>query len=510
MIALSWSFSFNILLVYGYSRSDPGVLMNWIVKDVCEDKNHRPIALDPYVECPSGTTRRKLLPSDPIPYHNVDQLHVQQRDNFIVFDAKGNQQVLSTFDYAPFNEFNLFSDSDGFDEYFIGDEFLGISATRDGGGYSSTFLGSNCVAGTAWLAFPVQGFLDGGSAESQITINYWEESAESYPGPCPASYSTTTTAWLHHPGYVFGGVDGNPVKTMDAMISYHGFCGAACSMEVFWYTREYGMTMWQAWLPANSPNAPVEGVCRDQGYVIYKGYNFTIVDCRDWSVVTLAVNSQQLLWPLPSANLLQHGHFDKSGSYSDKCGDSSFYVWCRTPSADPSSPTYINYSPLVTSNFSHTSYGTHEVSYLAANCGGKCDASKKFIYQDIPIAAIQNDASYLYGLDVRCEGRNCHGSLEVALQIIGANNEVLHQDTGVFGGVLNDNGDGRTGEEYSVYYSSRFFSRVALLSWLGSAQKLRLVIAPTSEFTLHILDVYVNPFPTISHGLGTIEAMLVV
>lgn len=511
-----YSFLFNFCLffsnrtgTYGLSTSDPTIATNWITKDVCADNLNRPIQFDPFYACPSGSTRRKILPTDPLPYSNIDQKGIQQSDSVPVYDINRNPLYLSTFDYFPFNVFNLNSGSDGYDAYNINPSstYVGVASTRDGGGYGQQLLGANCGYGTGWIFFPFTNFLAGGSTTSKISINYWEQSAQSYFGPCPSSYGTTTTSWAYKSSYTFGGLNGNPQKVMSTMISYHGFCASGCNMEVFWFTREYGKTMWQSWVPSSSASttSPIQGACLDSGTVSYNGQTFIIADCHDWSSVVIASIPQQVVWPFPGANLLQHGHFDPSAPYLTGCGDRNYFAWCRTPSSSTAQPTYINWSVLTSSAFSTTSFGSHQVSYLATNCGGVCNPVNKFIYQDVAIASFVNGGGYLYGMNCRCEGKGCSGSIQIALQVIDATDSVVFQDTAVFQGVMNENGDGRNSEANSVYLSSVFLHKVVTLTWpvTSSAYKVRFSIAPLSSDTFDILDAYLNPFPIMnSKGFG--------
>src|SRR5712671_6808867 len=102
------------------------------------------------------------------------------------------------------------------------------------------FYGSNCRVGDGWVLFPASGFQSGGQANVTLASVYWEQSDQNYPGNCPTSYSPSPplTSWQHQTGFNFGGVNGNPVKTMNTVISYHGFKSSNSVLEVFYFTRE--------------------------------------------------------------------------------------------------------------------------------------------------------------------------------------------------------------------------------------------------------------------------------
>jgi hypothetical protein len=139
-----------------------------------------------------------------------------------VGDASGTKTwIVNTFDYSPFNLFNLYATanarSDGYDVITLQDGWASIANTSDGGGYEQAFYGSNCRLGDGWILFPATGFLSASQATVSIADVYWEQSDQSYPGACPAKYSTSTqTSWKKQPAFKFGGVNGNSTKTMDA------------------------------------------------------------------------------------------------------------------------------------------------------------------------------------------------------------------------------------------------------------------------------------------------------
>jgi hypothetical protein len=237
--------------VDGLPQDDPAT---WALKSVCAASDGNLVAADPYGGCPAGTDLRKIWPGDPLPYNNYEQMGYQISDSMQLLDASWNPLWMHSFDYAPFNQFNLFSGSDGFDVYARTGSYLSVSSTRDGGGYGTTFFGQHCSLGEGWVLFPLSNPTSAGQGFFPIAGVYWEHNQQSAPGTCPPGYSTNTlTTWQPSSAYSFGGINGNPTKTMQALISVHGYetnDGTTPTtnfldnghLELFYFTREYGLT----------------------------------------------------------------------------------------------------------------------------------------------------------------------------------------------------------------------------------------------------------------------------
>jgi hypothetical protein len=159
------------------NANDP---MTWLIKSVCTNAQDQVVAADPYGSCPAGAGIRKIKSGDPLPYHNVEQEGYQQRDAFPVNDPiAGKTWVIATFDWSPFDTFNLYNGTDGYDIYSVQNGWASIVNTSDGGGYGQTFYGSNCTVGSAWVLFPASGFQSGGQATITGADRYWEQSGQS-------------------------------------------------------------------------------------------------------------------------------------------------------------------------------------------------------------------------------------------------------------------------------------------------------------------------------------------
>jgi hypothetical protein len=503
--ALASSSALAAATVDQLSQTDPAT---WLLKSVCVAGSGQLLAVDPYGGCPVGATLRKIQPGDPMPYNNYEQMGYQISDSFQVLAADGSPLSLHNFDYAPFNQFNLHSGSDGFDVYAFTQGNASVSNTRDGGGYGTTFFGANCSFGNGWVLFPQVNFSVPGSGSFPISGVYWEHNQQSSPGGCPADYSTNTlTSWQLDPAHAFGGVNGHATRSMQALTSFHGFetnDGVTPTanflqnghLEVFYYTREYGLTRWEVWVPPQqNPQGGNKAECNGSAVANYRGQPFTIQFCHDWSNVVPLTRALLPTVPLPSANLLQHGHFE--GGFSDGGGAG---LWHRFGQSQAGRS--INWSSLVATSGSDGLSGTG-MRYLATNCGaangsGCGPGGTQAIYQDIPASRFCSGCGVLYGADARSESGS--GTLQAAIQVLDGNGTVLWQN--VSSATLQpDNGDGRPGEAASVYRSSAFVGNQVTLPSMAGAAWVRFLILPLSPNTFDVVDAFVDPYPTLQRGL---------
>eukprot|EP01032_Pedospumella_encystans_P015330 gene15330-17541_t len=529
--------------------------LDWIVKSVCVDANGLLLKVDPYFGCPTGTTSRKLQAGDPLPYNNFEQMGYQISDSSVLLDKQGQPIMYHNFDYEPFNQFNQYSGSDGYDVYSLISNTVSVSNTKDGGGYGSTFYGKGCTYGNGWALFPQNDFLSGGQDYWPIMGIYWEHTGHSSPGNCPSSYSTNTlTSWSLISNFVFSGVNGNPAKNIDALVSYHGFETekngitptsnflANGHLEVFYYTELYGLTRWEVWKPVTSAvnvgTHPVRGSaeCSGTGTGVYKGINFIITDCHDWSnVKPVPGNGEIPQWPLVNANLLQYSHFEASG-LSETYQVGKWGRFGQSPAGN-----LINWSALVSTSGGDANDGTG-VAYLAFNCAAGSDNAcgtpgPQAVYQDVAVdSLVCGDCAYLFGANVRTAPGGGAGTLQIAIQILStdsvgvqrlerlnATDGVTHNITSVGGvragasvlwsqsfeeTVQEDNGDGRGAEKDSVYLSAKFVRRTAVLpaSVINSAAPgslvLRFLLLPVTAHTFEVVDTFFNRFPVQTSQLA--------
>lgn len=488
VIVLSWgcrASSAAEATVAQLNINDP---MSWLVKSVCTDAQNLVLAADPYGGCPTGAAIRKIQAGDPLPYHNIEQGGYQQRDAYPVYNPNdGKTWIIATFDYSPFNEYSLYNGTDGYDVYALQNGWATIANTSDGGGYGQTFYSSGCTIGGGWGLFPTVGFLNGsGTATLAIADVYWEQSGQSYPGACPSHYSTTTlTTWKYQPGFQFGGVNGNPIKTMDTLISYHGFRPGSGFLqnghiEVFYFTREYGITRWEVWAPmAQRPTATTQ--CQVPATQTYQGVTFVVQACHDWSQLIAAAAPQLPVWPIPNINHLAKAHFDGSiNSVWSSAGGISWNVRNSTAARDTAA------SPI-------------GVRYLRLACGAggnaQCGGTGEAIYQDLPVGGLAV-GSYAFGINARTE--TGQGAITVAIQQIDSGGRVISTDRSATATLLPDNGtpgQQSSGESSSVYLSSSFVYGTLRIAPAANATKIRFLISPQTPQEFDVLDAWLAPWP---------------
>lgn len=469
--------------------------VTWISKSVCVNGAGELLPVDPYPACPPNTTVRKIRIGDPLPYANIDQGKYQRADSYPVYDKNRAPIFMHTFDFPPFREFNLYDGSDGYDVYKVLNGFVSIVNTRDGGGYGTTFFGAGCTQGDGWRLFPTTNFLTTSEQQTVSAISgvYWEQSGLSFPGNCPGAYGQTTTLYQLVQGKSFGGMFGNPVKTMNALMVTH----IGGNIERFYFTREYGLTRWEAWNQVAPSPAPAPH-CSGPQSITVKGKPYYYAACRDWSATTPLQISNVQPWPLVNANLLQYPHFNPGG-FVDTSQVQGY--WHRLyPAAGP----ILNWSGLVSASGGDNLYSSG-TAYVAINCGASpCPApGTQAMYQDIPIEKLCSQCSYLYGVNARRQAGD--GDLYVALQVVD-NGAVVWQDV-VSKGLKPDNGFGGYAQADSVVRSSAFVSNVVTLPSLAGMTSpnafVRFLILPGTPGNFNIVDAYVNPVPTTQTRIAT-------
>lgn len=477
--------------------------LSWIMKSVCVNAQGNLVSADPYYGCPIGTTIRKIQVGDAMPYNNFNQMKYQISDSFVLLDKVGAPLYLHNFDYFPFNEYNAHSASDGFDIYALNNNVVSYSNTKDGGGYGTTFFGANCTFGSGWVLFPTTNFLSPSQGFWPIAGNYWEQNGQAFFGSCPLGYSTNTlTSWEFKSAYNYGGINANPVKAMQTIVSYHGFetdDGVNASqnfiqrghLEVYYFTREYGLTRWEVWTPVQQAIlGSNKNECNGASTATYKNNTFVIQYCHDWSNVAPVTTSLIPEFPIENSNILQFSHFD-SGLSDSYLGMGFWYRFGNSLQGN-----LINWSYGHSTQGPDAAYGSG-FQYLSTNCGSTlpngCGApGSQAIYQDTPISAFCSSCTYLYGVKARTQSGT--GTIQAAIQIINSSGQVLWQDV-VQGIVVPDNGDGRPGEAESIYRSVQFVHKTAKFPSISGASFVRFLILPTSYHTFDIVDAWLNRFP---------------
>jgi hypothetical protein len=467
---------------------------DWITKNVCVDASNRPVLADPYGGCLPGTTERDIQIGEALPYLNHDQPYTghpdgyQRHDAYPVLDKSGNPLTVVEMDFGydrPYGTFEA-GDGDGYDLYSIHNGWVSAGGTRDGGGYSQTFWGSGCTDYNGWVFFPTS-FLSNltpgasGSINQPIRGDYWEANGENWPGSCnvfSGFNNSTLTSWQFVPQYAFGGLNGAPVKYMDTIISTHGFQNTAQfassgGLEVFYFTKQYGATRWEAWAPAAQNRPPQQQqTCTGPTTMTYQGMAFTLVDCRDWSTtMLLSAPWPHPVWPVPDLNRLANFHFATSLNSWTKVGQSTVARALRS-----TAPIDVQAGAGLT--------------YLSLGCGATCQ-STQMIYQDIPISKLKAGLPYDFGISAVSHGTN-PGALAVSLDQVSSSGKILQSNSV---GAAIPIGFRSYTDANSFYRAATFVSSTtAPLAVASGATALRFAITPqTSNMTFDVLDAWVMP-----------------
>lgn len=388
--------------ISGESHTKDALARDYLIQKVCIEPSGAVVGVDPYL-CASPNSLRNLVAGEPLPYHKVDQRGVQRHDAYPVTDLNGQEVIAAPFNFTPFGTFNPWGD--GYDIFQIREGWASAGATRDGGGFSTTFFGEGCKPFNGWVFFPAAALRESGMSPGEASVpisgRYWEQNGEAWPGACPANYSRDTyTSWEFIPKFPFGSKGEKSRKDIDAIRSLHGFRTTPRflengHMEVFYFTRLYGITRWEVWIPAAQNPQPVDpDACGGDVDIRHRGVAFIRTACRDWSAVTVPARPEApALWPLPGQNLLKNFHFSEGVRHWNRTGESSEGLTTNWSLRNSTAPGDVKFRQ-----------GNGQgVRYLAINCGGTCNDTQG-VYQDVPITRKIGAGSTLrYGATVISE-----------------------------------------------------------------------------------------------------------
>jgi hypothetical protein len=505
--------------------SQDSTVLPYLVQEVCVSQTGAVLPIDPYF-CPKNGTLRQLQIGEPLPYHKHNQVEphnpaspqdgldrdsdFEQHDSYPVRDLNGTVLSIDPFGFEP-DRSN--ARLDGYDVYRIDDGWTSVEGTRDSGGFGITWFGANCKTYNGWVFFPLADLtpsgIKAGAAKMPISGVYWEKDGEHWPGNCPSTpqasltqstpgealchpgagcpsknYEEPLTSWEFIPNYPFAGIGSNPVKRLDAIRSIHGFIDspdffAHGDLEVFYFTKLYGSTRWEDWMPLKEVEAnpqyrrladQASKYCKGTGDVVYHGEKFVVTYCRDWSAVSVLDRPELAApWPVPDLNLLQNFHFDQG-----------LANWKHTESGNAlqlSLKTSTTARDML--NMQHDGAG---IRYLALTCAADCSAASA-IYQDVPITAKTTSGQYTLGARVHAEGQP--GALRLAVTMLDRNGKVLGEKSFTESAPL-PGGPGAN----SVVLSGNFALTSFPITIDPQASVLRFSISPTTSGTFDIVDTW--------------------
>ena len=497
----------------------------YLVQEVCIDQTGAVLRIDPYF-CPKNDKLRPLQIGEPLPYHKHNQVEphnplspqeyedkdsdFELHDSYPVRALNGNVLSIDPFDFEP-DRFN--SRLDGYDVYRIDDGWTSVEETRDSGGFGITWFGANCKLYNGWVFFPLADLTSSGikAGEVKMPISgvYWEKDGEHWPGKCPSAsqasaaqptsgdqschpgascpskdYETPITSWEFIPNYPFAGIGNNPVKRLDTIRSIHGFIDgpdflAHGDLEVFYFTKLYGSTRWEDWMPAGEVKAnprlqriaeQASKYCHGTNDVEYHGVKFVVTYCRDWSAVSVLDKPELAApWPVPDLNLLENFHFDQGlANWKHTESGNALQLSLKTSTA--------------AKDMQNVQHGGAGIRYLELTCLAGCDAANA-IYQDVPITAKTTSGRYTLGARVRAEGHA--GALRLAVTVLDRDGKVLDEKSFTESAPTSSG----TGGD-SVVLSGNFALNSFPLAIDPQASVLRFRISPTSSGTVDIVDTW--------------------
>jgi hypothetical protein len=472
--------------------------MDWIIQHACADASNRVVAADPYYQCPAGTKERRLHVGDPLPYLRHDQPRpnrphgVQRHDAYPIRDYRyGGTVSANDFDFGE--PYGVMEPGDGYDLYRVVDGWVSVGDTRDGTSFSWSFFGAACKPYNGWVFFPTS-FLTSlarnASGEAMIPIvgSAWEHNGEPWPGHCAPGRqglsARTVTTWEYQPSFVFGGMNGAPNKTIDAIISTHGFVAGAgpnarFHLERFYFTDLYGITRWETWAP-EARGKPARGDCNGATTMTYRGVDFTRTACRDWSVTE--VNNPpkpRFAWPYPEANVLKNYHFDHDDlePWRQSNGPGTGQLsWSQRRSATPVDMGHSLNRP--------------GVRYLAIDCVESSCNPAAAIYQDVPVADLPRSGAYDYGFSGVVQDPS-GGRVKVTLSERDAAGRELW--TTSFDAKVSSAFRGFTPSESVYKSSSTFLVTSPVLAIKPNAAVLRFAFSPQIPGHYLFLDTWLMP-----------------
>lgn len=298
------------------SPPTPTSAADYLIQMVCVDANNVPLPTDP-VTCPAS--RRKLKVGEPLPYHKVDFTGGQISDSYPIADVNGISRGVQTYFYVSDLTTNpLFPNMAHFNPENGGYNILGADRENvyfrgtfdQGGGWQPWWTGDCRAAG--WLLFPSGQAAFTPGAKASPTQN-----AATCRGRINAVASTVE--WSHAPQHRY-----ESGKVLDTLRVAH-FAPGHASAEFNYFTREYGVTRWEAWRQGAGKTSEVVRLQCPTGPhdLTLHGRAFYMADCHDWSVIMpLAtpwdpdgrspIDPRAPTWPVDplytSSNRLQHGY----------------------------------------------------------------------------------------------------------------------------------------------------------------------------------------------------------
>ena len=314
-----------------------------------------PTQSDPY-NCPSEKTR-PLTMGENLPYVNHDLLPstgeaFQVSNSFPVRHSDGTARVLQTLDFTSHGRgvkppalvsFQFDVDYDGYNANSLGlgdgesdsgsgtpGEYVSILGTADPSKGVEFFVSPGCGLEDSWGLFGKEIFpSEEGEAEAGaggghlFEVNIVRSSLDVRGWSCPPFYNDAYTTYSTSQNFTYASG-----KIMDSVkVSHWGGYDeeTATSAEKEFFTKQYGLTRWEAWVKGAEPG---EGLLCGGPQTGEEGW--VLVDCRDWSY-TLELNGTGVIYNtlrvpvhpdlIGGGNWLRDGDFGEGGDGSPWWGE---------------------------------------------------------------------------------------------------------------------------------------------------------------------------------------------
>ena len=271
------TFALSLWAIRVHSSADK-TLLDWLIQDVCQDANGQQIPGDP-ATCAS---HRNINIGERTPFlltdvdHNNNGATYESFNSIPVHAQDGTLKVLiSKNNQGNFNADFKFSFSVARDAYDLIDvtfsNYASIIRTSDGGCYDQMFSPTGDVSSTSaraggWPLFPYSGYTSAGNAQDHTyKVQISQKSG------CSSGNSVGVAFWNPPTQYTF-----ETGKTLTAIKQYH-FASTALgnqnnAMELYYFTKEYGATRWESWIPQSrcfAENGSGAGICHPENPSIY-------------------------------------------------------------------------------------------------------------------------------------------------------------------------------------------------------------------------------------------------
>jgi hypothetical protein len=327
------------------AKSAADTPQDYLVQQVCDDGFGGATSADP-ITCPGSA--RKLRIGERLPYHKYNMPKsplAQISDSFPIADLYERTRVVqsfffTTYSYVPrFDGAAAFTGNSSFDyaaqvgttgyDMAIADgNYVSYAGTYDGGrGWQPFWANSQCAIGDTWLIAPKNAPIPMSEGNITSTLNI-----SSPQCPPNSNFSPSLTVWNF-----YNNVPYQSGKSLNSIKTWH-FSGPTLdsdAIEVFYHTKEYGKSRWEAWRSAHSVSGPSSvalarcGIGTNNGVNVFGATTYYLVDCHDWTFIYPAegggwdpVTNWHVDPHYNSINLLKNTHMqctDASGRAAD-CG----------------------------------------------------------------------------------------------------------------------------------------------------------------------------------------------